>query len=53
VSLIDPARRPACLESNKRFAQLLAMRLANQNVRVIQDDATRMSLPYRSFDSAV
>ena len=53
MQLIDPVWRLTCLEINKRFAKLLAMRLANQNVRVIQDNATRMSLPDRSFDSAV
>jgi hypothetical protein len=53
VPLIDPARRLTCLEINKRFAKLLVMRLANQNVLVIQDDATRMSLPDRSFDRAI
>jgi ubiquinone/menaquinone biosynthesis C-methylase UbiE len=51
--LIDPARRLTCVEINARSAHSLATRLAKQNVRVIQDDATRMSLPDCSFDSVV
>jgi 16S rRNA A1518/A1519 N6-dimethyltransferase RsmA/KsgA/DIM1 with predicted DNA glycosylase/AP lyase activity len=37
--LVDPARRLTCVEINKRFAHLLAMRLADHNVRIIQDAA--------------
>jgi ubiquinone/menaquinone biosynthesis C-methylase UbiE len=53
ASLIDPTRRLTCVEINGRFAHALAMRFAGRNVRVIQNDATRMSLPDSSFDTAV
>ncbi len=51
--LIDPVRRLTCVEINEKSAHSLAMRLDSHNVRVVQDDATRMSLPACSFDSVV
>jgi SAM-dependent methyltransferase len=51
--LIDPVRHLTCVEINEKFAHSLAIRLGKHNVRVVQDDATRMSLPACSFDSVV
>jgi SAM-dependent methyltransferase len=42
-----------CVEIDRALAESLARRTAGQNVRVLCEDATAMSLPDASFDSAV
>ena len=42
-----------CVEIDKALAAKLSRRMANGNVTVVQGDATAMSFPDASFDSAV
>lgn len=45
--------RLTCVEIHRRFAADLTRRTSGSNVTVLCEDATRMSLPDASFDSAV
>ena len=45
--------RLTCVEIDKTFAEPLARRMAGQNVTVLRQDATAMSLSNASFDGAV
>ena len=45
--------RLTCVEIDKTFAEPLSRRMAGQNVTVLQQDATAMSLGNATFDSAV
>ena len=42
-----------CVEIDRGFAESLRRRMAGQNVKVLCEDATSMSLPNGSFDAAV
>ncbi|HVA76900.1 MAG TPA: class I SAM-dependent methyltransferase [Candidatus Binataceae bacterium] len=42
-----------CVETDRALAAELARRMAGQNVTVLREDATAMSLPAASFDGAV
>lgn len=45
--------RLTCVEVDRKLADSLSRRLAGQNVTVLREDATAMSLPDAAFDSAV